>query len=144
MHFPDWLDVYGDREFRGDCPTEAMEQVTFFARLRAKWPDTLGRIAIHPRNEGVRTGRQAVREKAEGMTKGAPDVVIPGCPSLVLELKRRDHTKSAWQTGQVEYLEAAHYQGASVCVALGADAAMDAVESWLTAKEWVEMMAAKE
>jgi hypothetical protein len=65
------------------------------------------------------------------MTEGASDIIIPGCPAFVCELKRRDHTKSKWQDGQLEYLETAQKAGAFVCVALGADAAMEAFEEWL-------------
>jgi len=50
-------------------------------------------------------------------------------------MKRQDHTKSKWQPGQLEYLEAAHYAGAFVCVALGWEAAMEAVEDWLEQKK---------
>lgn len=131
MKWPEWLKVYGDQTYRGDCPTETAEQVTLFARMRKRWPDTIGRVAIHPRNEGKRTPGQVWHQKAEGMTDGASDVIIPGCPALVLELKRRDHTASTWQKGQVEYLKAAHEMGAFVCVALGADAAIEAIECYL-------------
>ena len=132
MKFESWLPVYGDQSYRGDCPTESNEQVTLFARIRKRWPDTIGRVAIHPRNEGKRTPGQVWHQKAEGMTDGASDVIIPGCPSFVLELKRRDHTASTWQKGQVEYLKAAHDMGAFVCVALGADAAIEAIECYIT------------
>lgn len=122
--------VYGDTKWRGDCPTETAEQVTFFGRLRRKHPETWGRLAIHPRNEGKRTAQQTMRAKAEGMTPGTSDIVIPGSPSFVCELKRRDHTKSKWEPGQVEYLETAKDAGCFSCVALGADAATEAFEEW--------------
>lgn len=121
--------VYGDQYWRGKCPSESVEQVTFFNRVR-KVP-IWGTIAIHPRNEGVRHYKQVSREKAEGMTKGASDIIIPGCPAFVCELKRRDRTQSSWQDGQLEYLEAAKRAGAFACVALGADAATEAFEEWL-------------
>ena len=131
MKIPEFLQAYGDKTFRGKCPTETAEQVTFFARLRRQFPDTWGRIAIHPRNEGKRHYQQTARQKAEGMTPGASDIVIPGNPSFVCELKRRDHTASRWQDGQVEYLEQAHSAGAFVCVAFGCDAAWEAFHEWL-------------
>lgn len=134
MKFPDNLIVYGDKSYRGPCPTESLEQVTLFNRLRARWPDTIGKIAIHPRNEGKRHHAAVRREKAEGMTPGASDIIIPGCPAFVCELKRRDHTKSRWEDGQPEYLEAAQQAGAFTCVALGADAAMQAIADWMKIK----------
>jgi len=122
--------VYGDQDWRGKCPSESVEQITFFNRIR-KIP-TYGVIAVHPRNEGKRHYKQVTKERAEGMTKGASDIIIPGNPAFVCELKRRDRTQSSWQDGQREYLEAAKRAGAFACVALGADAAMEALEAWLS------------
>lgn len=130
MKFDPWIKVYGDASYRGDCPIESAEQITFFNKLRRFFPDDLGLIAVHPRNEGKRDFRKVAKEKAEGMTKGASDIIIPGCPSFVCELKRRDHTKSAWEDGQREYLKAAQDNGAFVCVALGWEAAWQALEDW--------------
>ena len=127
--------VYGDASFRGKCPTEAQEMVTFFNRLRQRHPATWGILGLHPRNEGLKQrGQFSIVQKhaAEGMTKGASDIIIPGCPALVCEIKRRDHMQSAWQDGQVEYLTAAQQAGAFACVALGCDAAWEAFEEWLT------------
>lgn len=132
MKFPPGLRVYGDQKWRGKCPIESAEQITFFNWLRLQHKNTYGRIAIHPRNEGKRTANQAQREKAEGMTPGAADIVIPGCPAFVCEMKRRDHTQSGWEDGQIEYLEAAKKAGAFVCVALGWEAAREAFNEWLS------------
>ena len=126
--------VYGDQSFRGKCPTEALEQVTFFGRLREYYPDTWGRLGLHPRNEGLKIKGQfasVAMHKAEGMTPGASDIIIPGRVTFVCEMKRRDRTQSAWQDGQVEYLTAAHNAGAFACVALGCDAAWEAFGEWL-------------
>ena len=59
--------IYGDTTFRGKCPKEELEQVTFFNRLRREYPDTYGAIAIHPRNEQQLKGghhRQLASQKA--------------------------------------------------------------------------------
>ena len=131
LPFPD----YGDASFRGKCPREDVEQVTFFNRLRQRHPETWGILGLHPRNEGMKQRGQfssVQKHAAEGMTKGASDIIIPGCPAFVGEIKRRDHMQSAWQDGQVEYLTAAHQAGAFACVALGCDAAWEAFEEWLT------------
>lgn len=122
--------VYGDTAWRGKCPTETAEQVTFFGRLRREYPTSWGRLAIHPRNEGLRTHGQTMKHKAEGMTAGASDIVIPGSPTFVCELKRRDHTQSRMEDGQIEYLESAKDAGCFVCVALGCDAAWEAFKEW--------------
>lgn len=137
MKFPDGIPVFGDRRFRGKCPKEETEQASFFSRLRREYPDTWGLIALHPRNEGLKTGGQfsaLIRHKAEGMTKGASDIVIPGRPAFVCELKRADHTQSTWQDGQREYLAAAQKAGAFACIGLGAVGAWEAFSSWLAAQ----------
>lgn len=105
--------------------------MTFFGRLRRQFADSYGLLALHPRNEGVRGFRQAAREKAEGMSTGATDIVIPGRPAFVCELKRRDHTQSSISPEQLAYLRAAQAAGAYACVALGVDAAWDALQDWI-------------
>jgi hypothetical protein len=125
--------VYGDLAFRGKCPSESLEQVTFFNKLRADYPDTWGRLAIHPRNEGLKAGGHigaVARHKAEGMTPGAADIIIPARIAFVCELKRQDYTLCQWQDGQRKYLEAAAMAGAFACVALGWAAAWQAFEDW--------------
>ena len=125
--------TYGNQKFRGECPLESMEQITFFNRLRREYPETWGALALHPRNEQQLRGGQfrgIIKQKAEGMTPGASDVIIPARVSFVCEIKRADHTKSRWQDGQVEYLTAAQNAGAFACVALGHAGAWDAFEDW--------------
>jgi len=130
MILPKNLRLFGDPSFRGNCPTENADQVTLFAVIRRQWPKTWGKLAFHPRNEGKRTIGQAMWQKAEGLTEGTVDLIIPAGRTLVLELKRKDHTKSKWQPGQVEYLEAAQDAGAFACLALGWEAAFEAVRAW--------------
>ena len=134
MKFHADIPVYGDITFRGDCPSESLEAVTFFAKLRREHPDTQGLIATHIRNEGLLTFHQAARQKSEGMTKGAPDIIIPASVAFICELKRQDHTKSKWQDGQQEYLLEAQKQGAFVCVALGYVGAYKAFNYWIEKK----------
>ena len=113
---------------------ESVEQVSLFSRLRKTYPDTWGVIALHPRNEALLVGGQfrgIVKHKAEGMTPGASDIVIPGSPPFVCEMKRCNHTLSSWQPGQQEYLETAQALGAFTCIALGAVAAWEAFEDYL-------------
>jgi len=133
MKFNPDIPVYGDTAFRGKCPKEEVEQASFFSKLRRDYPASWGLIALHPRNEGLKEKGQfssVIKHAAEGMTKGASDIIIPGSPSFVCEMKRQDHTQSTWQEGQPEYLKAAKNAGAFVCVALGAVAAWEAFESW--------------
>lgn len=125
--------IYGDTKFRGKCHLEHVEQASFFSRLRREYPDTWGLLAVHPRNEGMLVGAQRraiIRHKAEGMAPGASDIIIPGSPAFVCEMKRADIAQSAWQDGQQAYLAAAQSLGCFACVALGAAAAWEAFTEW--------------
>jgi len=132
VKFPDWLAVYGDQAYRGPCPTERVEQVTFFSAVRAT---EYGVLAFHPANEGKRTYQQAAWQKADGLTKGVADIIIPTNRPFCCEMKRQDHTKSKWQDGQIEFLQAAQENGAFVCVALGFEAAWQAFNDWRCTKQ---------
>jgi hypothetical protein len=133
MKIPQWLKTYGSMDFRGDCPREDAELMTFFNELKRLYPH-LSVIAIHPDNEGliIGTGHNVhIKQKAKGaIKKGASDIIIVGNPTFVCEMKRKDHTKSQWQDGQLEFLEASKKNGAFVCIALGYVAALLAVEEW--------------
>jgi hypothetical protein len=129
MKQPDNIPVFGDTEYRGTCPTEQMEHVTFFAQLRAQYPE-LGALALHPKNEGKRHLNRYRHDVLMGLSVGAADIVIPSGQSFVCELKRRDHTKSTISDAQVAWLRNAQGQGAFVCIALGWEAALDAVRTW--------------
>jgi len=126
MKFPKWLNVYGDVSYRGACPLESAEQITVFNWLRANGYET----ALHPRNEGKRHHAQTSRQKSEGLTPGASDIIIPGAQTFICELKRQDHTKGSWQKNQLYFLERCQKDGAFVCVALGHKAAIEAVIKW--------------
>lgn len=133
MKIPEGIPAFGDLKFRDKkCPREVMEQVTFFNQLRALYPDSYGLIAVHNRNEGKKTPDQVAREKAEGMATGSPDIMIPGNPAFLCELKRKDHTLSALQPMQEPYLRAAMLNGAYGCIAFGWEAAMEAFNLWRT------------
>jgi len=116
---PPNIPLYGDPDWRGDCPTETAEAVTLFQAIRAQWPDTLGRIAVHVKNESRRTHGQAKWDKAQGLVTGASDIMIPGSPAFVCELDE-----------QIAYLEAAQDNGAFACIALGWESAFQAVKEW--------------
>lgn len=129
MNFPDWLVVYGNTSYRGECPREDAELGTFFNQLRKDFPDLAGR-AFHTENEGKKTHAQVTASKIKGELAGVSDIIIIDKVPFVCEMKRRDHTKSAWQKGQLPFLESCHNTGAFVCVALSWEHAMEAVHDW--------------
>lgn len=131
MKFNDEIHVFGDTSFRGDCPLESNDQKAFVKYVRKLYPKTYGALIVHNRNEGKRSFQQAARFKADGMTKGASDILIPATPAFVCEMKRADHTKSTWKDGQQEYLLAAKKCGSFACLALGFSGAVAAFQEWL-------------
>lgn len=128
---PDNVYLFGDAEYRGECACETAEQVTFFSVIRREHPD-IAKTAFHVRNEGKRSQHRADMERMEGMATGAADIVIPGAPAFICELKRRDHTKSRISAEQLAFLAQSKKQGAFACVALGYEAAIAAFNVWRT------------
>lgn len=134
MKIPKEIPVYGDMKYRGQCPKESLEQITFVNTLRREYPDTYGILVVHAKNEQklIKGQFSALnRDRAMGMAIGCPDIQIPGYPSLCMEIKRKDHTKSEVSDEQLEYLLAAQSIGAFSCIALGYDGAMLAFNDWL-------------
>lgn len=131
---PNFIPVFGDINFRGECATETAELIGFFRLLERELP-SLASIATHIRNEGKRSKFQGYKQQQEGMNTGASDIIIPCSPPIVIELKRRDHTLSTISAKQVSYLSSAHILGAYSVVALGAVGAMEAVKAWHTANK---------
>jgi 3-oxoacyl-[acyl-carrier-protein] synthase III len=102
-------------------PTEAYE-----GRMLADWLDAKGVLYTHIASESS-SRRQGIRNKQQGVRKGAPDyVIVLKSKVLFIELKRRKGGRvSAEQKVWVERLTAA---GAHAKVCLG----------WLEAKSFVE------
>ena len=135
MKIPEGIKIYGNQDFRDkNCPKESNEQITFINRIRTLYPDTYGKIITHISNEGLLINGQfsgVNKSKALGKKKGASDIVLPGSPTLLIEMKRRDKTLSVISPEQIEYLLAAKECGAFCCIALGCDAATEAFNDWL-------------
>ena len=123
--------IYGDTTNRDKkCPKESAEQVTFFNKIRREYPDSWGKIATHIRNEGKKSVQQVRREKAEGMIKGASDIIIGG---FYCELKRVNHMLCKVSDEQIEYLDTINELGYFGCIALGYEAAYEAFQEYLNA-----------
>lgn len=119
-----------DSHYRGECPTEALEQMTFFNRLRKQHPK-FAALGFHVRNEGKKTHAQVQMEKAEGMTPGVSDIIIIHHMPFVCELKRKDKTKTKLPSVEQNFLMLAAKNGAFACIAYGCDEAWRAFNDWL-------------
>lgn len=125
------IPTYGNPEYRGKCPRETAEHVTCINWVKAQYPQTYGKLIFHPKLDGKKSYAQINKEKMEGVISGVPDIVVPGCPTGLFEIKRKDPTKSKWQKGQQPYLLTAQEQGAWVCVCLGHESFMEAFREWV-------------
>lgn len=127
------IKVHGDMNHRDkNCSREDAEAMTLVNQVKKRFPHLL---FMHIKNEGKKTKAQADFDKAMGMLAGASDFVFLGTPPLLLEMKRKDNTLSTWQPNQQMFLLKAQEQGCKVCVALGWEAAMEAVEDWMRIKK---------
>ncbi len=71
------------------------------------------------------------REKLHGgFVKGASDIILPGRPTFVCELKSQSKTAKI-SPEQESYLLAAHSAGAWCCVAYGYIGALQAFNDWV-------------
>ena len=119
-----------DSGFTGPSEKEGADEVTFFNWVRTNYPDTYGKLAFHVKNEGKRTRAQVQMEKAHGMTKGVSDIIIPGNPTFVCELKRKNKKDSKIYKEQKEYLTTAQEMGCFACLCYGYEQAILAFEEW--------------
>ena len=134
MKIPNDIKIYGDQTYRGKCPRESVEQITFVSWVRRKYPDSHGITIFHAKNEGKLVNGQftaITKDRAMGMAIGCADIHNPGNPSLCMEIKRKNHTKSTISDDQVKYLLAAQSFGAFTCIALGHEAAIEAFKDWI-------------
>lgn len=131
MRLPKSIKIYGDINFRDKyCRSENAEQKEFFGLLKEHRPHYF-EVAIHPKNEGIRSYKQAASEAVLGaLNTGASDIIIPAQIAFVCEMKRTDHTLSTISKPQIKYLEAAQLLGAFSCIALGSCAAWEALLDW--------------
>lgn len=127
------IDVFGNADWRGVCALEMAEQISFLALLAVDFP-VFADVAVHIANEGKRSARRGAQMKLEGLNKGACDIFIPSVPPILIELKRRDHTKSAVSSDQIKYILNAKKIGANACIAIGAQGAIAAVRHYVQQK----------
>lgn len=126
------LRVYGNTEYRDGKRNENDQSMTFVNQVRKRYPELL---IMHIKNEGKKTKAAADFDRAMGMLTGASDFIVIGNPTLCIEMKNADHTVSTIGKKQVDFLINAEKQGCFTCVALGWEAAMEAVEDWMRIKK---------
>ncbi len=113
-----------DSGYRGDCPKEETEQIGYGLWMQHRFPNALW---FHVPNEtGTRSGPQFVEKRRRmGVRSGVSDNVILthgiNHKCGLIELKRRDKTKSKVSKAQMQVLEAAISSGHFGAIAYGLD-----------------------
>lgn len=113
-----------DSGYRGDCPKEETDQISYGLWMQHSFPDVLW---FHVPNEtGTRSGPQFVEKRRRmGVRRGVSDNVILthgiNHKCGLIELKRRDKTKSTVSKSQNQVLEAAVAEGHFGAIAYGLD-----------------------
>lgn len=121
--------VFGDPDFRGDCPKEEGACQTIVNQTKKRYPNL---VFMHIKNEGARRSDQIKREKAMGFITGASDYLFVGYPMMALEVKRSNPKLSTIDTQQIEFLEKVISLGGIAVVALGGVAGVEAVEYFIS------------
>lgn len=129
------IEIVGDLSYRNkNCPKEDAELVTFMNEWRID-PQLSEIIVIHIPNEKKRRKKEDFAELKKQRMKGAflpgaSDVIAVGHPTLIIELKRLDHTQSDIEDEQIDFLVKAMQSDAWVCIALGYVAALQFAREW--------------
>lgn len=111
-----------DSGYRGDCPKEETDQIGYGLWMQHRFPDVLW---FHVPNEtGTRSGPQFVEKRRRmGVRSGVSDNVILthgiNHKCALIELKRRDKTKSKVSKSQTDVLEEAIVEGHFGAIAYG-------------------------
>lgn len=125
------VEIY-DSGFRGDCPSEDGEQMTFLAWLRFNYPQ-LFLVTFHVKNEGQLAAKNkyamASRDKKMGLVRGVNDIMIMSNPVICMEFKRKDKTKSSVSKDQLTWLQRMDEQGHRAVIVYGADEAKRYIEA---------------
>lgn len=111
-----------DGGYRGDCPKEETDQISYGLWMQHRFPDVLW---FHVPNEtGTKSGPQFVEKRRRmGVRSGVSDNVILthgiNHKCGLIELKRRDKTKSKVSKSQNQVLEGAIEEGHFGAIAYG-------------------------
>lgn len=119
-----------DSNYRGECPSEMVEQINSMGWLEKNHPDRWLLIFHYPAEAKAKPQYMAVRRKL-GVKSGIPDIIDFGKIRGAFELKRRDKTKSKVSKDQIEFLESVDASGGFAAIVYGFDQMMLAYSDYL-------------
>ena len=126
-----------DSGFRGNCDVEDQDQVNLTSWFDYQYPH-YSRLYFHVVNENMLPVQGRVKAKKKGLRKGVSDSFIMvkrgKYSALVIELKRKDKTKSRLLPDQDEFLLEMDEQGFYCAVCYGFEEAVKCVKEYLAIK----------
>lgn len=119
-----------DSNYRGECPSEMVEQINSMGWLEKHYPDRWPLIFHYPAEVKAKPQYMAVRRKC-GVKAGISDIIDFGEIRGAFELKRRDKTKSKVSKDQIAFLESVDASGGFAAIVYGFDQMMLAYSDYL-------------
>lgn len=119
-----------DSNYRGECPSEMVEQINSMGWLEKHYPDRWPLIFHYPAEVKAKPQYMAVRRKC-GVKPGISDIIDFGEIRGAFELKRRDRTKSKVSKEQIEFLESVDASGGFAAIVYGFDQMMLAYSQFI-------------
>ena len=119
-----------DSGYRGECPSEMVEQINSMGWLEKRYPDRWPLIFHYPAEVKAKPQYMAVRRKC-GVKAGISDIIDFGEIRGAFELKRQDRTKSKVSKEQMSFLEAVDASGGFAAIVYGFPQMMLAYSEYL-------------
>ena len=107
-----------DSGYRGDCPTEIIEQINSMGWVEKNHPDRWPLVFHYPAEVKAKPQYMAIRKKC-GVKAGVSDIIDFGEIRGAFELKCRDKTKSKVSKEQLEFLESVDASGGFAAIVYG-------------------------
>lgn len=107
-----------DSGYRGECPTEIIEQINCAGWLEKNHPERWPLI-FHVANEIKANPQYMAKRKKMGVRSGVSDIIDFGEIRGAFELKRQDRTKSKVSEEQMAFLEAVDASGGFAAIVYG-------------------------
>jgi len=119
-----------DSNYRGECPSEMVEQINSMGWLEKHYPDRWPLIFHYPAEVKAKPQYMAARRKC-GVKPGISDIIDFGQIRGAFELKRRDKTKSKVSKEQIAFLEMVDASGGFAAIVYGYDEFLLAYSDYL-------------
>ena len=107
---------------------ETAEHLTFVSYIHNHYPCL---PLVHIKTRALSLGdRLSLTRAWEALCKGASDIIILHKVPFVMEIKRKDLSRSVVSDDQIEFLNNCDSLGCFTCIALGHQAAIAAFNEW--------------